>query len=289
MTDPVFDPARLAAMPPLVRTRRHSRRDTILYALGVGAGQDGEDRDLPFVYEAGLKALPTMAVVLATPGFWQKEPQYGIDWKRLLHGEQSVTFERPLPVEGEIRGELTVESIIDKGAGKGALLTARRQVFDAATDALLATVRQVSFLRGNGGQGGTSSDAPTPHGIPERPAELAVTAVTRREQALIYRLSGDYNPLHADPAIAAAAGQPRPILHGLCTYGIAGRILLRALCGDDPGRLKRLDARFTAPVLPGDALNISVWREAAGQAAFRVDVPERGVTAIDNGYVEFTD
>lgn len=289
MSGVAFDPAWLVELPPLVSTRLHSRRDTILYALGVGAGQDGEEQDLPFVYEQDLKALPTMAVVLATPGFWQKEPQYGIDWKRILHGEQSVTFERALPVEGKIRSELTIESIIDKGVGKGALLTSRRKLFDGDSGTLLATIRQLSFLRGNGGQGGTSTDAAIPRAIPNRAADLVVPSDTRREQALLYRLSGDYNPLHVDRAVAAEAGQLRPILHGLCTYGIAGRIILRALCGDDAARLKRLDGRFTAPVLPGDALSISIWQEAAGRAAFRVDVPGRGVTAINNGFAEFTD
>lgn len=288
MTVP-YDPQHLVAMPPRVTVRQHSRRDTMLYALGVGAGHSGEEQDLPFIYEAGLQALPTMAVVLATPGFWQMEPQYGLDWKRLLHGEQSLVIERPLPVEGEVRSELTIEAIVDKGAGRGAVLASRRTLFDHASGELLATLRQTSFLRGEGGKGGTQASAPSPHPVPDRAPDIETTAATRREQALIYRLSGDYNPLHVDPAVAREGGLPRPILHGLCTYGIAGRVLLGQLCGRDPARLKRLDVRFTAPVLPGDELVFSIWREAPGKAAFRVAVPAREVTVINNGYVEYQD
>lgn len=282
-----FDPHYLLGLPPRVTMHSYTRRDTMLYALGVGAGQDPEARDLRFVYEEDLQALPTMAVVHGYPGFWQKEPQYGIDWKKVLHAEQSVTFERPLPVEGEVRSELTIDAIVDKGAEKGALLYSTRRVFDCGDDVLLASVQQVSFLRGDGGKGGSDTVPPKPYAIPDRPADIELAASTRPEQALIYRLSGDYNPLHADPGVARDAGLPRPILHGLCTYGIAGRVVLDALCANEPGRMKKLDGRFTAPVLPGDDLRVSIWREGEGRAAYRVDVPARGVTAINNGYVEF--
>lgn len=282
-----FDPAYLLSLPPRVTHHEFTRRDTILYALGVGAGQDEARDELRFVYEEGLQALPTMAVVLSYAGFWQKEPQYGIDWQKILHAEQSVEFHRPLPVEGKVRGEQTIASIIDKGAAKGCLLRSVRRIFDEATGDHLATVHQVSFLRGNGGHGGSDDVVPVPHAIPDRAADAVHAVATRPEQALIYRLSGDYNPLHADPQVAGKAGFPRPILHGLCTYGIAGRVLLAELCGNQPERIKRLDCRFTSPVLPGDELVISIWAEGEGKAAWRVDVPARGVTAINNGYLEY--
>jgi acyl dehydratase len=266
-----INPNYLLGMPPRVTHHTFARRDTMLYALGIGAGQDPADTsELNFVYEEGLKALPTMAVVLAYPGFWQREPQYGIDWKRLLHGEQSVTFHAVLPIEGEVRGELTIDKIVDKGAGKGALLYSNRRVFDAATDALLASVRQVSFLRGDGGCGGTSDDAPKPHPIPRGSPDDSLALATRPEQALIYRLSGDYNPLHVDALVAAEAGLPRPILHGLCTYGI-------------------LDCRFSAPVFPGERIKVSIWREAKGRAAFQAQAVDRDTLVLNNGYVEFED
>ncbi|NYI23626.1 MaoC family dehydratase [Sphingobium indicum] len=282
-----IDPGYLLGLPPRITQHKFTARDTILYALGVGVGQDPGDRsELPFVYEKGLRALPTMSVVLAYPGFWQMDPIYGIDWKRLLHGEQSVTLHAPLPVEGEVRGVSTIDMIVDKGADKGALLYSSRRIYDSA-DMLLATVRQVSFLRGDGGCGGPGGQPIPPHPIPERPSDATATLQTRPEQALLYRLSGDYNPLHLDPAVAAEAGLPRPILHGLCTFGVAGRGVLKLLCGNDSGRLKRLDCRFTAPTFPGDAIRVSVWREGPGRAAFQADVPDRNVLALNNGYVEF--
>lgn len=282
-----FDPNYLLSLPPRVTEQSYTKKDVMLYALGVGAGQVGGDTELPFVFEQDLKVLPTMAVVLGYPGFWQMEPQYGITWQKLLHAEQSVRFERPFPVEGAIRSELTIDSIVDKGSEKGALLYSRRRITAADSGDLLATVVQVSFLRADGGKGGSQVTAPSPHAIPDRDADIVTAASTRPEQALIYRLSGDYNPLHADPAVAREAGLPRPILHGLCTYGIVGRLVLGQLCGNDPVRMKRLDCRFTAPVFPGDDLRVSIWKDATGRAAFRVDVPERNVTAINNGYVEF--
>lgn len=280
-----LDPQFLLGLPPRVITHRYTVRDTILYALGVGAGADAED--LRYVYEDGLQALPTMAVVLAYPGFWQKEPQYGIDWKKLLHGEQSVIFHAPFPIEGEVRGELVVDSIVDKGEGKGALMRSRREVYDAATDRHLATVNQISFLRGDGGCGSLGEPLPAPHPLPAGPPSDQLALPTRPEQALIYRLSGDYNPLHADPAIAAQANLPAPILHGLCTYGIAGRALARMLCGNDAAGLRRLDCRFTAPVYPGDTIRVSVWREARGKTAFQATAVERDVVVLNNGYAEF--
>jgi len=284
-----FDPQFLLTMPPIVTHQRYDKRDVMLYAAAVGAGHQGEDADLALICEDGLRALPAMAVVLATPGFWQMEPQYGIDWQRVLHAEQSVTWEHELPVEAEVRSELTVDAIIDKGAAKGALLYWSRHIYDEADDRLLATLRYVSFLRGDGGKGGSGDAAPVPpYPIPDRAPDRRASAQTRREQALLYRLCGDYNPLHSDPRVAHKAGLDRPILHGLCTYGFAGRMLQREVCANDSARVKRIDARFSAPVLPGDTLDLEIWNEGPGRAAYRVTARERNVVAINNGYMEFT-
>ena len=163
-----------------------------------------------------------------------------------------------------------------------------RRLHDAASGDLLATIGSTAFLRGDGGFGGRSDGAPKPHPMPtDRPADLTLDFATRPEQALIYRLSGDYNPLHVDPEVAVAGGFPAPILHGLCTYGIAGRAAVKGLCGGDPARLKRLDVRFSSPVYPGETLRVEIWREGAGQASLRVRVVERDLVVLQNGLVEY--
>lgn len=267
----------------------HSYRakDTILYALGVGLGADPMDRaQLRFVYEEGLQALPTMAVVLAYPGFWAKNPETGIDWKQVLHGEQGLVLHQPLPAAGTVIGKTIIEEIVDKGAGKGALLYSRREVRDKETGALLASLSSTSFLRGNGGFGGPTGPTKPVHQLPERAPDLTCDLPTLPQAALIYRLSGDYNPLHADPEVAMAAKFPRPILHGLCTFGVAGHALLRTLCGYDPARLKRVEVRFSAPVFPGETVRTEIWREGEGRFSFRCRILERDIVAINNGLAE---
>lgn len=268
----------------------HSYRakDTILYALGLGFGADPMDRDqLRFVYEEGLRALPTMATVLAYPGQFAKNPESGIDWKRVVHGEQSVVIHKPLLPAATVVGRTVVEEIVDKGAGKGALLYTRRDVRDKETGDLLASLRSTSFLRGDGGFGGPSGPTRPPHALPERAPDVVCDIATLPQAALIYRLSGDYNPLHADPEIATAAGFPRPILHGLCTFGIAGHALLRTLCAYDPARLTRMDVRFSAPVYPGETVRTEIWRDGQGRAGFRCRVAARDAVVINNGLAEF--
>lgn len=283
-----FDPARLVALEPWEIPHRYDVRDTILYALGVG-GAAGPDPDLRYLYEEDLQALPTMAVVLAYPGYWQRNPEYGIDWKRNLHGEQSVIFHKPLPPSGEVVGKFRIKAIYDKGVEKGSLLYNERQIFDAAAGDLLATVTQGSFLRGNGGAGTVATDpVPVPHPMPaDRAADYIVDLPTRPEQAIIYRLSGDMNPLHIDPEVAKFAGFPGPILHGLCTYGLAGRAVIAALCEGDGARLRRLDVRFSSPVFPGETVSVEIWREQPGRAALRARVAARDVVVLNNGYVEY--
>jgi acyl dehydratase len=286
-----LDYDKVMSAPAIETTHELTVRDTILYALGVGVGAENPTapEELKYAYEQELKALPTMAVVLAYPGFWAKDPKYGLTWWKLLHGEQSIEIHRaPLPVQGRFRGVTTIDAIYDKGADKGAVLYSSRRIY-AESGEHVATTRQSSFLRADGGFGGNSAGAPKPHPLPERKADLLLRTTTHVNQALIYRLSGDYNPIHADPGVAREGGFERPILHGLATYGVVGRALVKALCADMPERLRRMDARFSSPVYPGESFEIEAWREAPGRAAFRVRVPERDVVVLQNGYLEFSE
>lgn len=276
-----IDPQRLLALPPIEARTTIAKRDTILYALGLGA------EELPFVYEDGLKALPTMAVVMGHPGFVWREPEYGVDWKKILHGETSLEIYAPLPVEGEVTGITSIEALFDKGAEKGAICYQKREVY-GPDGTLIATLGAALFLRGDGGFGGSAEGQPRPHPVPDRAPDLSHVIPTADNQALIYRLSGDWNPLHADPDVAKAAGFPRPILHGLCTYGIAGRAILATLCGNDPAKLKRLNVRFSSPVFPGETIRTDIWEEKDGRAAFRATVVERDVTVLNNGLADFS-
>lgn len=270
-------------------TQEITPRDTILYALGVGVADSNPvaPDDLKFVYEEGLVALPTMAVTLAPGPFWMQDPETGIDWQQILHGEQMLTMHRPLPPSCTVYSENSIDGIYDKGAGKGAVMYLTRKLFDKASGDLLMTVASSAFMRGNGGFGGKTDGAPKPHPVPsDRPPDLVLDLATRPEQAVLYRLSGDYNPLHIDPVVARAGGFDKPILHGLCSYGIVGRAVLKLLCDNDPARLKRLNVRFASPAYPGETIRTEVWREGDGRAAFRARVVERDVVIINNGYAE---
>jgi acyl dehydratase len=283
-----IDPERLLNWPFEDLEHTYTARDTILYALGLGLGADPLDEaQLRFVYEENLAALPTMAVVLGYPGFWVKDPATGVDWKKVLHGEQGLQVFKPLPAEGTVIGRTRVTNIIDKGAGKGALLFSDRDVIDKKSGDLLCRVSGTSFLRGDGGFGGSSGPAPAPHAMPERAPDLSVAIPTLPQAALIYRLSGDYNPLHADPKVAAAGGFKAPILHGLCTYGVAGRALLQAVGGSKPESLRRMDVRFTSPVYPGETIVTEIWKGEGGAVSFRAKVAERDVVVLNNGRAEF--
>jgi acyl dehydratase len=280
------DPAHLLAyaIPEIVQDL--TVRDTILYAVSVGLGADPLDADqLRFVYEDGLQALPTMATVLGYAGFWLKRPDTGVDWVKVVHAEQGIRIHKPLPVEGRLVGRTRVTGLVDKGAGKGTLLYSERQVTDAAGN-LVATLDQTTFLRGDGGCGGSTGPAKASQPTPDRSPDLAVDLPTLPSQALIYRLNGDDNPLHADPAVAAKAGFPRPILHGLATFGVVGHALLKSLCGYRPDRLKAMDSRFTAPVYPGETIRTEIWRDAGGVAAFRARVLDRDQIVLSNGRAE---
>jgi acyl dehydratase len=283
-----FDPAQLLRLPPRDTIATHTERDVMLYALGVGVGVDARTgaEALRFAYEAELAVLPTMAVVMASPGFWLREPQYGVDWKRVLHAEESLEVHRPLPANATLTSRLAIDDIVDKGRAVGAILYSRRELYDAC-GAHLATERRASLLRGDGGKGGTGNAARAPHPEPVGEPHAAIEYPTSPSQALLYRLSGDRNPLHADPAVAEAAGFRGPILHGLCTYAIAARGLLRALCDNDPARLRRIDCRFSAPVYSGETIRVEVWREGAGHASFRAIAAERGAVVLKHGFAQY--
>jgi acyl dehydratase len=272
---------------PIPEIRQHLRwQDTALYALSLGCGQDPMDAaDLRFVTEgAAMRALPTMAVMLGYPGFWLRDPATGVDALRLVHGEQAVTLHAPLPVEGEVIGRSRVTGIVDRGEGKGALLYSERVILHAKTGEKLATLEQTTFLRGDGGFGGPSGPVKKPAPEPEGAPPITLDLPTRPEMALLYRLNGDHNPLHSDPAVAGKAGFPRPILHGMATFGVVGRALLLAVCGRDPARFGRMACRFSAPVFPGETIRTEIW-PGQGGAAFRARVVERDVVVVGNGVV----
>ncbi len=268
----------------------YTSRDTILYALGVGAGADPLDpHTLRLTWEKDLLALPTMAAVIASPGAWMRDrTELGIDFVRLVHGEQGITLHRPLPAAGTLVGVSRVTRLVDKGAGKGALMHVEKSLTDEASGELVATAEQVLFLRGDGGfsaHARSDEPAPAPAPTPDTPADVQLDIPTRPDAALLYRLSGDLNPLHVDPAFAARAGFARPILHGLATYGMAAQALIHACLDHDPRRVKSIHARLSAPVVPGETLRLEAWKLASDRLAFRVKAVPRDLVVLSHGRV----
>jgi len=270
----------------------YTDKDAMLYALGLGFGQDPMNEDeLAFVYEKNLKALPSFALMLGYAPFWLRNSQSGVTWNKVVHGEQAFVLHRPVAPHGAVIGRNRIVEVIDKGEGKGAVIYSERQVIDKASGGVIATLKQTTFCRADGGFGGPPRQAPPPHPMPDRAPDLVCDLPTRPEMALLYRLSGDINPLHAEPEFAKAAGFPRPILHGLATFGVAGRAILKSVCGYDPSRLTAMAGRFSAPVYPGETIRTEIWREkdkAGGMVSFRARVVERDVVAINNGRAEVT-
>ena len=263
-----------------------TRRDTIIYALGVGLGADPVDTNqLQFVYEENLKALPTMAIILGYPGPWHATPGTGVTRSHVVHGEQGFVIHKPLPVEGEIIGKTRVTAVLDKGRDKGALLQTACDVRDKANNELICTLTSTTFCRADGGFGGPSGPTLAPQPIPETPAHYSCDLATLPQAALIYRLSGDYNPLHADPAYAQKAGFKMPILHGRATFSVVGHALVKTVCGYDPLRLKSMAGRFSSPVYPGETIRTEMWVDGK-VIAFRATVPARSVTVLNNGRAE---
>jgi acyl dehydratase len=269
----------LRALTFPVREFSYDERDTMLYALGVGFGRDlpGE---LDFVYEKNLQALPTLATVIAWDDTWQE--RIGLDVSKVVHGEMRVTLHRPLEPRGRIKSRFQIRQLIDKGPGRGAIVLAQTDLFTPDTDASIATLLSTVFARGDGGFGGPTERGPLPHVLPQRPADLLSSIETRPEQAALYRLSGDRNPLHVDRVFAQAAGFERPILHGLCTWGMVAGQLVRTVCDGDAARLSHFEARFTAPVLPGETLLTEVWLDS-NVVSFRTRAGDRGTLVLDHG------
>lgn len=276
-----YDKIKNWPFPDVVQT--YTEKDSILYALGVGYGYDPTDEaQLRFVYEKNLLAVPTLPVVLGYPGFWMKDSAAGIDWVKIVHGEQALRLHRPIPAAGTVIGRTRVKAVIDKGRDKGALVIVERSVTDKASGALLATLEHSTFCRGDGGFGKSDAAPPPPPAVPEGAPDASCDLPTLLQAALFYRLCADPNPLHAEPAVARAAGFPRPILHGLCTYGVAGHAILRTFCGYDPAKLTGLSLRFSAPVFPGETIRTEMWRRD-GRIVFRSRALERDVVVLNNG------
>ncbi len=281
--------------------RSWTSKDSLLYALGVGAGAvDPTGFELEFTTEntrdLEQNALPTMGVVLAMGG------GEGLDIGTynpalLVHGEQGIKLHQPLPVAATITSTTKVAGMYDKG--KAALVVFETTARDASSNEPLFTNTTSLFMRGEGGWGGDRGPSARGSGPPDREPDHVVSYATRPDQALLYRLNGDRNPLHSDPAFAADGGFPKPILHGLCTYGFTGRALLHSCCDSDPARFKEMKGRFSSPVMPGDNLEIKIWvnHEEVGSygggiaganhtAFFQTYVDDRVV--LDSGYFEFS-
>jgi len=261
--------------------RSWDSKDALLYAVGVGAGLGDPLTELEFTTEnsQGIEqqVLPTYGVLIAQARGARSLGDF--NHAMLVHAEQYVELHRPLPVAGTVRTVSTVTGIYDKGSG--ALVASENNAVDADSGEPLVTTRSGIFIRGEGGFGGERGTDP-PWERPDRAPDHTVNLETRPEQALVYRLSGDRNPLHVDPKFAARGGFDRPILHGLCTYGVTGRALLHALCGSDPARFGSMYGRFSRPVWPGDTLTISIWETGDGAALFQTARPD-GTVVIDRG------
>jgi acyl dehydratase len=271
-----------------VRTISWNSKDALLYAVGIGAGQ----ADLPFTTENTQQTpqvvFPTFAVVAgsgtASPGASAMSKIGSFNFALLVHGSQAITLHRPIPVEAEATTQDRVVAMYDKG--KAAVVVMENEVKLASGEPLWNT-RSSVFIRGEGGWGGERGPSGPQNEPPaERAPDHEVTLQTSPDQAFVYRLSGDRNPLHTDPSFAALGGFDRPILHGLCSYGFTGRALLGELCGNDVTRFQHVEGRFSSPVLPGDALTVRMWRAGDGEAVFTTSVGDRVV--IDQGLARFS-
>jgi len=268
----------------------YSQRDTMLYALGVGLGFDPLDTgQLRFVFEKDLQVLPSMVAVLGTPGFWWRDPRTGADWVKLVHGEQRIRIFRPLPAAGKLIAKNRVVSLTDKGAGKGAIAVIQRDIYEPGSSEALAQTTQVTFLRGDGGFSAKSNISdPPPEALPAVPdttPDVELDLPSLPQAALIYRLSGDYNPLHADPEVARNAGFSRPILHGLCTFGMAAHAVVKAVCNYRVEELRAMSVRFTSPVYPGETVRFQLWRRG-NNLHLRARVDARDTIVLNNGFIE---
>ncbi|MDH5455854.1 MAG: MaoC/PaaZ C-terminal domain-containing protein [Gammaproteobacteria bacterium] len=256
--------------------------DSMLYALAVGMGQDPLDtRELPYVYEQGaiLKTLPTLATVLVPEMF---PVGLGWDYSQILHSEQRLRLYRPLPPAADLLINKRVVDAFDRGPKLGALILLEAEGRLASDDTAIFNMGCSIIARGDGGFGGPRGRGIPPHRAPHREPDLSCDIATRSDQALLYRLTGDRNPLHADPARARAVGFNRPILHGLCTFGVACKAVLQTICDYDHTLIEEFDARFSAPVLPGDTITTDMWQDG-NVISFSCSVKARNETVLRNG------
>jgi acyl dehydratase len=275
------------------RTYQWTDRDTMLYALGVGAGTD----DLAFTtensHDIAQQVLPTFAVICCM-GFGAAGLVGSFNAGMLLHGSQEIRLSAPLPATGSLSVVAEVADIQDKGEGKNGIIILRARGSDPDTGAQVAETLTTLVIRGAGGFGGQPGQRPAAPEFPDREPDARIALPTRSDQALIYRLSGDRNPLHSDPWFARElAGFDKPILHGLCSYGFAGRALLAELAGGQAAKLTAMGARFSAPVFPGETLTTSIWRTGSGRAVYRTEASgadgSNTRVVLDDGVAEYTD
>jgi acyl dehydratase len=282
-----LDYDKLLAWPFPEVEQAYTERDVMLYALGLGLGGEPTNRQhLRYVYEEGLEVFPTMITSLASPGFWMRDPASGVNWRKVMAAEQKITLHRRLPVNATVVSRMKVTDIYDKGANKGALLCYRRELHGKQSGEHLCSIEGSTFLRGDGGFSATRRPSPPAAPLPEGPPDVSLALATLPQAALIFRLSGDYNPLHADPASAELAGFPRPVLHGLCTYGMACRALVEAVAVPRALEVRSFSSRFVAPVFPGETLVTDFWQLQPGRFALRCRVAERDVVVLNGGQAE---
>jgi acyl dehydratase len=256
--------------------------EVILHALAVGYGHDPVDRrQLRFVYEEGLIAAPSLAVTLALPGFWMRYPAAGIAWRQVVDVEQRLLITSPLPVSGTVTGRARIRAVVDEGPERGASVYEERQLADKVGRPF-ATLETTILCRGDGGLAKSDEPPAPPAPFPAGPPYAVVDMPTMPQAALLFRLTGDANPVHVDPDVAYAAGFARPPLHGLCTFGIACHAIVRSWLDYDPAPLRSVYARFSAPVFPGETIRTEMWR-ADGLVRFRARALERDVVILSDG------
>lgn len=276
-----LDYDRMLAAPPVRTEQTYVARDTIIYALAVGLAMDPTDeRQLPFVWEQKLQTLPTWASTLAWKRF--SELDLGLTYTKLVHAEQRMILHRAVPGEGAVYSELRVKDVVDRGADKGAIVYFERILREQGNEDPISTQILTILARADGGFGGPDRPRLANHTLPERAPDMVVDLDCSPRSALIYRLTGDLNPLHIDPEAARKVGFERPILHGLATYGYVGHAVLKTVLDYDASRLLELDGRFSAPVLPGDRLEADVWVDG-DEVSIRLRAPDRDVVVFNNG------
>jgi acyl dehydratase len=262
----------------------YTDNQVLLYNLSIGMGREGLDDELAYVFEQpALQCTPSFAALLAQGGS-RVMGGAGLNIARILHGEERLVLHRPLPASGRILSTSWISELTDKGE-KGAIITVSTEGRLAEEADPLYRVDHVIFARGDGGFGGPSRSTFMPHIVPDRQPDLVYVIQTRIDDALVYRLNGDRNPLHAHPDAARKGGFDRPILHGMCSYGMACRAVLASVCGYDVARMKSFDARFTSPVFPGETIHTDIWVDGP-VVSFRSRVAARGITSLNNGRCE---